>query len=107
MFYIVRQMFFFTLAKVHTHYGLAKGFSLNPCGKIPIVLFPAFYNIGLSLLKCWFKPLRLLVRVFWLLLVFLYVSTYATLYAATQLVQLDGVGQFHNSIDNHGPAYNE
>ena len=32
---------------------------------------------------------------------------YATLYAATQLVQFDGVGQFHNSIDNHGPAYNE
>ena len=85
MFYIVRQMFsFYTCKGTYTLWA----------GKR---IFPK---------RGWENP-YCCFSVFWLLLVFLYVSTYATLYAATQLVQFDGVGQFHNSIDNHGPAYNE
>lgn len=40
------KCFLFTLAKVHTHYGLAKGFSLNAGGKIPIVDFLPFAPAG-------------------------------------------------------------
>ena len=85
MFYIVRQLVsFYTCKDTYTLW----------VGKR---IFPK---------RVWENP-YCCFSVFRLLVVFLYCSAHVTLYAATQLVQLDGVGQFHNAIDNHAPAYDE